>query len=56
VRAITGGAHDRDDFLHARRIGRVAQTLVAWCVAGVKIPASSPAIDVDRRDRATAQT
>jgi hypothetical protein len=29
VGAVSGGAHDGDDFLDLRRIGRVAQTFVA---------------------------
>jgi hypothetical protein len=36
VRVVAGGAHDRDDLLDLRRIGRLAQTLVAWSVAGVE--------------------
>jgi hypothetical protein len=30
VRVVTGGAHDGDDLLHLRRIGRKAQILVGW--------------------------
>jgi hypothetical protein len=36
VRSDTGGTHHRDDLLHLRRIGRVAQPLVAGCLAGVE--------------------
>ena len=36
VRVVTGGVHDGDDLFHLRRIGRIAQTLVAWGVAGVE--------------------
>jgi hypothetical protein len=36
VRAVTGGAHDGDDLLDLRRIGRVAQTLVAGRATGVE--------------------
>jgi hypothetical protein len=53
---VAGGAHDGDDLFDLGRIGRVAQTLVAWSVAGVGIRAKSPAIDVDRRGRAEART
>jgi hypothetical protein len=33
---VAVGAHDSDDLFDLRRIGRVAQTLVAWSVAGVE--------------------
>jgi len=56
MRAVAGGAHDGDDLLDPRRIGRIAQPLVARRVDRREIPASSPAIDVDRHDRAEAQT
>jgi hypothetical protein len=36
VRAITSGAHDGDDLFDLRRIGRLAQTLVVWCLAGAE--------------------
>jgi hypothetical protein len=36
VRTVAGGAHDSDDLLNLRRIGRVAQTLVAWWATGVE--------------------
>jgi hypothetical protein len=36
VRSVAGGAHDGDDLFDLGRIGRVAQTLVAWSVAGVE--------------------
>jgi hypothetical protein len=29
VRVVTGGAHDGNDLFHLRRIGRIAETLVA---------------------------
>jgi hypothetical protein len=33
---VTRRAHDRDDLLHGRRIGRVAVSLVTWRAASVK--------------------
>src|SRR3954453_12146502 len=33
---VTGRAHDRDDLLDARRIGRIAASLVPWRTAGVE--------------------
>ena len=36
MRPVTGGAHDGDDLLDLRRVGRVAQPLVSWRVAGVE--------------------
>ena len=36
VRVVAGRAHDRDDLLDLRRIGRVAQTLVARRATGVE--------------------
>jgi hypothetical protein len=36
VHAVPGRAQDGDDLLDLRRIGRVAQTLVAWSVTGVE--------------------
>src|SRR5215217_2418456 len=36
VRPVPGGAHDGDDLFDLRRVGRVAQTLVAGSVAGVE--------------------
>jgi hypothetical protein len=36
VRPVAGGAHDGDDLFDLRRIGRVAQTLVAWSVTGME--------------------
>jgi hypothetical protein len=36
VRSLASGTHDRDDLFDLRRIGRVAQTLIAWRVAGVE--------------------
>jgi hypothetical protein len=33
---VTARAHDRDDLLHGRRIGRIALPLVAWRAAGVE--------------------
>jgi hypothetical protein len=36
VGAIAGGAHDRDDLLDGRRIGRVAKSLVARRAPGVE--------------------
>ena len=30
VRVVSGSAHDGDDLLDLRRIGRIAQTLIAW--------------------------
>src|SRR5215204_6036500 len=36
MRSIPGATHDRDDLLDLRRVGRVAQTLVSWRVAGVE--------------------
>jgi hypothetical protein len=34
--AVAGGAHDGDDLLHPRRVGRVAQPLVAWWATGAE--------------------
>jgi hypothetical protein len=34
--SVTGRAHDRDDLLDGRRVGRVAASLVAWRTAGVE--------------------
>jgi hypothetical protein len=36
VRSVAGGAHDGGDLFDLRRVGRVAQTLVAWSMAGVE--------------------
>jgi hypothetical protein len=36
VRSVAGGAHDGDDLFHLRWVGRIAQTLVAWCATGVE--------------------
>ncbi|MGH2451846.1 MAG: hypothetical protein ACRDGE_11365 [Candidatus Limnocylindria bacterium] len=36
VRVATGGAHDGDDLLDLRWIGRVVQTLVVWRATGVE--------------------
>jgi hypothetical protein len=36
VAPVAGGAHDRDDLLNGRRIGRIATSLVPWRTAGVK--------------------
>jgi hypothetical protein len=36
VRSVARGTHHRDDLFDLRRIGRIAQTLVAWSMAGVK--------------------
>jgi hypothetical protein len=36
MRSIPGGAHDGDDLFDLRRIGRVAQTFVAWRATGVE--------------------
>ena len=36
VRAVAGGAHDGDDLFDLRRIGRVAQALVARRATGVE--------------------
>jgi hypothetical protein len=36
VRTVTGGAHDGDDLLHLRWIGRIAQILVAGRATGVE--------------------
>jgi len=36
VRYISSGSHYRDDLFDLRRIGRIAQTFVAWGVAGVE--------------------
>jgi hypothetical protein len=36
VRVVTGGAHNGDDLLHLRWIGRVAQTLVARRSTGME--------------------
>jgi hypothetical protein len=56
VRGVAGSAHDGDDLFDLRRIGPVTQALVAWSVSCRGIPESSPAIDVDRHDRAEART
>jgi hypothetical protein len=36
VRSVAGRAHDGDDLFDLGRIGRIAQTLVAWSVPGVE--------------------
>jgi hypothetical protein len=36
MRSVASRAHNGDDLFDLRRIGRVAQTLVAWSVAGVE--------------------
>jgi hypothetical protein len=36
VAPVTCRAHDRDDLLHGRRIGRIALSLVTWRAASVK--------------------
>jgi hypothetical protein len=54
VRRVAGSAHDGDDLFDLRRIGRVTQALVERDRRG--IPASSPAIAVDRHGRAEART
>jgi hypothetical protein len=33
---VTGRAHDRDDLLNARRVGRVTASFVPWRAAGVE--------------------
>jgi hypothetical protein len=56
VRSVAANAHDCDDRFDLRRIGRVTQALV-WLERGRRgIPASSPAIAVDRNGRAEART
>jgi hypothetical protein len=46
VRVVTGGAHEGDDLFHLRRIGRIAQTLVARRSTGM-----DPGIVADDRRR-----
>jgi hypothetical protein len=55
VRAIAGGAHHGDDLLELRRIGRGNPAPCCLVRDRRGIPASSPAIDVDRRGRAAAR-
>jgi len=33
---VAGGAHDRDDLLDGRRVGRITASLVAWRTPGVE--------------------
>jgi hypothetical protein len=36
VAPVAGRAHDRDDLLDGRRVGRIAASLVPWRTAGVE--------------------
>jgi len=36
VAPVAGRAHDRDDLLDGRRVGRIAASLVAWRTADVE--------------------
>jgi hypothetical protein len=51
VRAVAGGGHDGDDFFHLRRIGRIAQALVARRAIG-----PNPGSVAGDRRRAAART